>query len=178
MQDEKDAAHLAKGKGVDITEFKIGTLVTLAYPHNLSGKSKPPKKLMTQRKGPMLVVGHKGRTYQVQDLDDKTISLVDISRLEAFKYDVAHVNPTAEAAKDRREFIVEEILDHRPKNVPSKHKKELEFLVKWKDYGPEYNSWAKWHNNLCYNSICHAYCMSHGMRSMIHKKYRPAEEED
>ena len=178
MQREKDAAHIAKGKGVDVTEFGIGTLVTLTYPQNLSGKSKPPKKLMTQRKGPMLVVGHEGRTYQVQDLDDKRITPVDVSRLEAFRYDVAHVDPHAVAAKDRQEYVVEEILDHKPKNQPSKHKKELQFLVKWKGFGPESNSWATWHNNLCYNSICHAYCMSHGMKSMIHKRYRREESDE
>ena len=126
----------------------------------------------------MLVVGHKDRTYMVQDLDDKTVTPVDVSRLETFRYDVAHVDPQAEAAKDRQEFVVAEILDHRPRTQPSKHKKTLEFLVRWKGFGPESNSWARWHNNLCYNSICHAYCMSHGMKSMVHIRYRNAVERD
>jgi hypothetical protein len=50
--------------------------------------------------------------------------------------------------------------------------------VKWKYFGEEHNSWAKWKNNLCYNTICHAYCMANGMKSLVSKKYRREADDD
>ena len=75
------------------------------------------------------------------------------------------------AARDTREFVVEAILDHEPKQSPSKHKKTLQFLVKWKGYDESENSWVSWHKNLTNNNICLAYCMRNGMKSMVDKKY-------
>ena len=49
--------------GEDITEFQIGSFVTVSYPENQSGVRKPPAKLLTHRKGPFLVLSHEGPAY-------------------------------------------------------------------------------------------------------------------
>ena len=170
-QEEKDKVHKATGEGVDITEFGVGSLVTVRYPEDISGKSKPPKKLLTQRQGPMVVLSYKGSTYQLKNLADEKLHSVHVSRLEVFRYDVTTVDPQAVAAKDLEEYVIEQVLAHNPTHSPSKHKKDLEFLIKWRGYGEEDNEWVKWHD-LTNNRIVHAYCMENGMKSLVHKKYR------
>ena len=173
IQKEKDDKHMMSSTA-PITEFGIGSLVTVSYPANQDGKSKPPSKLLTKRKGPFVILSYDGSTYRVRHLASRTESSVHVSRLEKFSYDAARVDPVAVAGKDLGLFRVEEILDHQPKHHPSRNKSTLKFLVKWKDYGEEFNSWEPWHN-LTNNSICLRYCMAtHGLLSLVSKKYREA----
>jgi hypothetical protein len=172
IQKERDDEHMMTS-GEDITEFKIGSLVTTSYPANQDGVSKPPSKLQTKRKGPYVVLSHDGSTYQVKHLADHKISNVHISRLENFRSDATRVDPVTIAAKDQREFIVEEILEHLPLHQPAKNRRELEFLVKWKYYDdPEENTWVPW-SDLTNNKICHRYCFTTpGLKSLVAMKYR------
>jgi hypothetical protein len=158
---------------VDITEFRIGSLVTTSYPENQDGVSKPPSKLLTKRKGPFVVLSHTGSTYQIKHLADHKITNVHISRLESFRNDATRVDPVTIAAKDQREFIVAEILEHLPLHQPAKNKSTLEFLVRWKYYDdPEENTWVPW-SDLTNNKICHRYCyVTPGMRTLVAMKYR------
>ena len=173
IQKEKDDKHMMTNTA-PITEFGIGSLVTLSYPANQDGKSKPPAKLLTKRKGPCIVLSYDGSTYRVRHLATRVDSEVHVSRLERFRYDAARVDPKAVAGKDVGQFLVEEILDHQPKFSAAKHKSTLRFLVKWRDYGEEFNSWEPWHN-LTNNSVCLRYCMTtHGLLSLVSKKYREA----
>ena len=176
-QEEKDAVHIATGRGRTITEFSIGSHVTVRYPENQDGKAKPPYKLLTQRQGPMIVLSYKGTEYQLRNLADNKIHSVHVSRLEVFKYDVATVDPKSVAAKDLEEFIVERVLDHRPHRQPTKHRGDLEFLIKWRNFGEEENSWVPW-SNLTNNDICHDYCMTHQMKTLVRKEYRRVEPLD
>ena len=172
IQKEKDDEHMMSS-GVDITEFRIGSLVTTSYPENQDGVSKPPSKLLTKRKGPFVVLSHTGSTYQIKHLADHKITNVHISRLESFRNDATRVDPVTIAAKDQREFIVAEILEHLPLHQPAKNKSTLEFLVRWKYYDdPEENTWVPW-SDLTNNKICHRYCyVTPGMRTLVAMKYR------
>ena len=121
----------------------------------------------------MIILSYKGTAYTLKNLANQKIHTVHVSRLEVFKYDVAHVDPQAVAAKDIGEFVVEEIRAHLPLHQPYKHKSALEFQVKWRGYGEDEVSWVKW-RELNNNNICHAYCMNHGMKSLVPKSYRAA----
>ena len=126
---------------------------------------------MTKRRGPFEVLSFEGPIYKCRNLGDNKVLAIHVNELEIFRYDVAHVDPQAVAAKDQREFVVEAIVEHRPTHQPTRHRKQLEFLIKWKDYDESENSWVGWHE-LTNNNICHAYCMANQMRSLVHKRYR------
>jgi hypothetical protein len=171
-QEIKDSEHLDTGRGLNLTDYADGTLVTVSYPANHTGKSRPPGKLLTQRKGPYEVVKHIGSTYELRHVGDNTKISRHVSQLELFYYDPDTVDPMEIAAKDLKEFIVEEILDHEPKHRASKNRKILEFLVKWQGYGDDANEWVPW-KNLTNNSVCHAYCLkTNGLKSLVRKEYR------
>ena len=87
------------------------------------------------------------------------------------QYDITTVDPQAVAAKDLEEYVVERVLAHNPTYKPSQHKKNLEFLIKWRGYGEEDNIWVKWHD-LTNNSVVHAYCIENGLKSLVNKIYR------
>jgi hypothetical protein len=177
-QEAKDSEHIDSGRGLHLTDYGVGTLVTVSYPQDITGKSRPPSKLLTQRKGPYEVVAQTGTTYQLQHCADKTKIFRHVSQLELFYYDVATVDPMAIAAKDLTEFVVEDILDHEPKRNAARNRADLQFLVKWKDYDESENSWVDWHS-LTNNSVCHAYCLrTVGLKSLIAKRYREPEESD
>jgi len=167
VQGLKDSKHMAKAVTRPITEFATGSYVTSSYPAGLKGG--PPCKLMTHRKGPLQVVSKKGSFYTLLDLvDHKTIS-VHIDHLEEFRYDKAHVDPAVVAAKDTLEFFVESVLDHEPKLRPTKNRKDLEFLIKWRGY-PGQDSWVPW-RDLTKNEFVHEYCRQNHMKSIIDKRY-------
>jgi len=65
IQTSKDTEHKSSGNTA-ITEFENGTLVTLSYPQNQDGVSKPPSKLLTKRRGPYTILSHSGPTYQIR----------------------------------------------------------------------------------------------------------------
>jgi len=167
VQGLKDSKHLGTVAKHPITEFAIGSYVTTSYPAGLKGG--PPSKLMTHRKGPLLVVSKKGSFYELHDLIDKKSITVHIDHLEEFRYDKAHVDPAVIAAKDSCEFFVESVLDHKPKHQPTKHRSSLEFLIKWRGY-PGQDSWVPW-RNLTKNEFVHEYCRQNHMKSLIDKRY-------
>ena len=167
IQKEKDDEHMM-ASGSAITEFKIGSFVTLSYPPNQSA----PSKLMTKRRGPYVVLGHTGSTYKLKNLADEKVTDNHVSRLEIFRYDVGSVDPQAIAAKDLREFVVEAIVEHEPTIRAAKNKPTLRFFVKWRGYDASHNEWVPWHD-LTNNEICLRYCYyTHGLRSLVSKKYR------
>jgi hypothetical protein len=129
-----------------------------------------------------VIISHEGPHYKIKNVADQKISTVHVSRLEEFQIDRSRVDPMAVAAKDIREFVVESVLDHKPRHHPLRNKPTLEFLIKWKDFDESYNSWVPWHN-LTNNHVCLRYCLAtHGMKSLVSKKYREelerADEED
>jgi len=170
IQKEKDDAHMMSA-GVPITDFPIGSLVTAAYPESLGGARRPPAKLLTQRRGPYVVLGRTGNTYHMKHAGDDSLLDWHASGLAEFLFDPTRVDPAVVALKDKRGFLIEAIVAHRPVHKPTKVKKHLEFLVKWKGFDDSQNTWEPWHS-LTKNSICHRYCMAHKMKSLVSKAFR------
>ena len=175
IQRDLDAAHVAKRGAKTVTEFRAGSYVLVAYPDKGLGK-RPPNKLMTQWRGPMLVVSSRGSEYVVEDLSTHRTTTVHASRLKPFRYDATRVDPKDIAAKDINEFYVESILDHRPKGQKRPLKGSLSFQVRWAGYDESHDSWEPW-ALMRDNIVVHAYCRAHDMSGIISKTYDPEPDD-
>ena len=160
-----DSAHIVQRGAVAVTEFPVGSYVTLEYPE------RAPHKLMTPRRGPYQVVRSHFSEYTIIEAHGGGHeSTVHVSRLRRFNYDPSRTDPAEIILADRNEFLVERILDHKPKGTPIRSSR-LSFLVQWLGFGPDDNTWEPW-ENVRGNIICHQYCRSHGMASIIPASYR------
>ena len=174
IQLDLDTEHLAK-RGSTVTEFGVGSYVLVEYPDKGLRKG-PPNKLMTHLKGPMVVLSYQRSDYTVRDLSTNAVKTVHVGRLRPFRYDASSVDPKEIAAADIGEFLVEAVIDHKPKGFKRPPKADLKFLIKWLGYDTSENTWEPW-KNLRTNSIIHAYCRANDMTSIISTAY-DAEQSD
>ena len=134
---QRDEAHVKKHQPTStVITFPVGSYVLVKYPGQM-----PNKQLMPNR-GPLQVVKvERYKTYHLRDLVTQKEEVVDVTRLLPFVYDHQRTDPFDVAAKEQREYLVEEILDHRG-NL--KLKSTLEFLVRFTGYDDTFNEWLPW----------------------------------
>ena len=113
-----------------------------------------------------------GADYEIMDLQSDKLSRVHVKRLRAFVFDETRVDPATVVAADRSEFLVDYVLDHLPKENPSRRRRELRFKIRWVGYGLLYDTWEPW-SELRANDRVHAYMRAHGMGNIISPLYAP-----
>jgi hypothetical protein len=109
-------------------------------------------KLMPRFVGPFTIVKRSSPVAFKLDLPD-TVRIHNVfhtSLLKPYKHrDGADIHPKALIVEDQEEYEVEKLMSRRDKTVKStkrkhagkKEKKKVEYLVRWKDYGPEHDQW-------------------------------------
>ena len=131
--------------------------------------SNPPTRTKTPMEGHLQVIKYLGNShYLLKDLIFKKERKVHISRMKKYRFNSAFTSPQGVAARDRDEFLVEAILDHRGN---FNRKSELEVLVKWVGYETEYNEWIPW-SNLRRTDRLHTYLHDIGKDSVIPREFR------
>ena len=143
-----------------IAQFPINSYVLVDY------ENKPPSKLHPLLKGPYLVINSIGNKYTLKNLITDTNEDYHITKLRPFYYDSTKVDPKLIANKDQQMVIVENILDM--KGNPHASRKDLYFLVKWKDCDERENSWESY-ANLRHNSILHQFLTANKLKKLIPK---------
>ena len=119
--------------------------------------------------GPLKVIKYLGNShYLLKDLVDKKERRVHVSRTKKYLLNSAFTSPLEVAARDRDEFFVEAILNHRGN---FNRKSELEYLVTWAGYTSEHDEWIPW-SNLRRNEMLHKYLHDIGKDSVIPHEFR------
>ena len=167
LQQEADAAHLQETRGTPV-QYDVGSYVLLEYPVSMAGK-RPPRKLMTRKRGPLKVIEVNGSDYALQDCITKEIEHVHLSRILPFYYDPTQVDPEEIAYRDKGEFEVESIVDHN--GTLDQPKSAWDFKVRWKGYSSEEDLWLPW-KELRNNPKLHKYLYDHGYEKLIPKEHR------
>ena len=124
-------------------------------------------KLALHRRGPMKIVHGANDTFKVLDLITEQIYSVHVSRLHKFDYDPRYVDPEELALKEKKEFIIEEILDHSAENPKDKY--SFYFLIRWKGYSEDYDSWEPY-SGLKHTVQLEAYIKKHRIPGFIKRK--------
>jgi hypothetical protein len=158
------------------TEFAKGSFVLMSYPDN-----RRPNKLSVSHRGPFKVLGtipsSDGTTpaeYRLFDSSTQKEICAAVHLLRPFHYDPQYTNPETAALADKDVYIVESILNHKPKtlDILKTPKKRLQFLVKYT--GQEVAEWNTW-ANLRTNVKLHEYLRHIGKSIMIPNRF-PSED--
>ena len=154
-QDEK---HLFQNSR-EITEFVVGTHVLVAY------ATGPPTRLLTRWKGPMKILRCEGSEYLLLDLVSGKEKMFHIKNMRPFHFIPSKIDPLDVARHDYNEFFVDRILEHEG---DFKKMSTLFFLVRWRTYSAEHDSWEPW-KNLLHSEQLHQYLHSIGKSRIIPK---------
>ena len=87
------------------------------------------------------VVNSIGSPYTLPDLISNKHEDVLLHRLHPFRYDQEFLDPKDIAMRDREEYEVQKVLDHQG---DPKLKGQMKFLVQWKGYDKNHDSWEPW----------------------------------
>ena len=158
----KNQKHMSEQKE-PITVYPRDSYVLLEYQGGL--RKGPPNKMLTNLKGPYQVLSNVNATYKIRNLRTNRDEEHHISALRPFLYDPAVTDPIDVAIRNEQEFVVQEIKDHRGS---ARNKTSMQFLVSWKDYGIEEDSWEPW-TELRLNTKLHEYLRANNLSSLVPK---------
>jgi hypothetical protein len=146
-----------------VDQYPIGSYVLVDYdPSSVTGR-RPAHKLMPFKRGPYRVVNSIGSRYTLLDLLTNKHEDVLLHRLHPFRYDQEFLDPKDIAMRDREEYEVQKVLDHQG---DPKLKGQMKFLVKWKGYDKNHNSWEPWKSLRLVDKL-HEYLKDHNMEKLI-----------
>jgi len=148
-------------------EYPIESYVLLRHP---KGKS---AKLRLRNEGPFQVISREGDNYTLQNLITNATYTYHISNLRPFNLDRTRDDPRDVALKERDEFVIEKILEHKGDH---RRRNTMQFLVSWKDYPEEDNSWEPYHELRDTEKLIE-YLASNKLKSLIGKKHTKVLEE-
>ena len=157
-----DLLHMTSKEQNTHKEFPTDSFVLVHYRTGL-----PPTRLHTFWHGPMRVIRGANSRYTLLDLITGKEKDYHVSDIKPFIFDPALIDPIDVARRDRMEFFIEKILEHRG-NL--KRRSEIEFLVRWLGYDEQHDSWEPY-ANLRDSTQLHAYLLEKNLKRLIPSKF-------
>jgi hypothetical protein len=158
---ERQKAYFDKGRRPQ--EFSAGQKVLLKS-SNLNFKVQGARKLLPKWVGPFEVLAKVGNcSYRLQLPPSLPVHPVfHTSLLREFKDDGRHQPPPAPVElAGQQEFEVETLLGRRKRGA------KREYLVRWKGWGAEYDSWEPLHNLRNCRELLEEYDNTHGVAAQV-----------
>ncbi|KAJ9521009.1 hypothetical protein QJQ45_022725, partial [Haematococcus lacustris] len=143
-------------------QYVVGQQVLLST-RNLALKAGAARKLLPRYIGPLLVSALVG-PVAVKLVSPACMSRVHpvfhVSLLKPYKGDVPHLPPPLEWLDDRPVYEVEQVLSHRR----VRNGKAWAYLLKWKGYGVEHNTWEPRKNLTGCAELLQVYNVAHNLK--------------
>ena len=116
----------------------------------------------------MRVIKGLNSRYTLLDLMTGKETDFHVSDMKPFVFDSAVIDPQDIARRDRMEFFIEKILNHRG---TIQKRKDLKFLVRWVGYSDSDDTWEPY--SALRNSIpLHSYLREKNLEQLIPPRYR------
>jgi hypothetical protein len=113
----------------------------------------------------MKILRGKNPEYILLDLVSGKEKMFHVKNMRPFHFIPSKIDPLDVARHDYNEFFVDRILEHRG---DFKKMSTLFFLVRWRTYSFEHDSWEPW-KNLLHSEQLHQYLHSIGKSRIIPK---------
>ena len=162
----------------DTVSYAPGSFVLVAPAFGPAGR-RPVNKLKAPWRGPMKVISSDRGQYTLMNMEDHKEEHQHVTALKPYHYDKNFPSPREVANRERNQFDVEFILDHRGQRSATGTllKDKLEFRVHWLGYSDDYDTWEPW-KNLRTNGILHAYLRRKLLHFLIPTDFRVPEDDD
>ncbi|MGQ3285870.1 MAG: hypothetical protein ACT6VC_22220, partial [Bosea sp. (in: a-proteobacteria)] len=142
-------------------QYVVGQQVLLST-RNLALKAGAARKLLPRYIGPLLVsalVGPVAVKLVLPACMSRVHPVFHVSLLKPYKGDVPHLPPPLEWLDDRPVYEVEQVLSHRR----VRNGKAWAYLLKWKGYGVEHNTWEPRKNLTGCAELLQVYNVAHNL---------------
>ncbi|KAJ9514003.1 hypothetical protein QJQ45_021112 [Haematococcus lacustris] len=143
-------------------QYVVGQQVLLST-RNLALKAGAARKLLPRYIGPLLVsalVGPVAVKLVLPACMSRVHPVFHVSLLKPYKGDVPHLPPPLEWLDDRPVYEVEQVLSHRR----VRNGKAWAYLLKWKGYGVEHNTWEPRKNLTGCAELLQVYNVAHNLK--------------
>jgi hypothetical protein len=151
-------------------EFAVGDRVLLSA-KNLKFKAKGARKLMPKFVGPFTITERVGKSAYRLQLPPEWLRVHDVFNVSLLRpyngrpgQDVFICPPPANWVEDQPEWEVEAIIDHRlTRSRGGESPRVSKYLVRWKGWSPEHDSWETVSNLSGAPDVLSAYKATHGL---------------
>jgi len=126
--------RISQPKPEDLTKFIEGQFIL--------AQVQKPGKGHHKWKGPLVIVEISGNLIKAQNIITQQTNDYHISTIKPY-ISFRDFDVTQTAQKDLNEYVIESILDHQGSGHALR---DLQFLVRWKDFPSEYDTWEPYKN--------------------------------